>query len=345
MSYDHLDHLQAAGIDAIMNLCAEYCDLHDIESRQGFEVYYLPIEDEETPELQALDMALDWLDESIYLGKKVYIHCRFGIGRTGTIISAYLLRRGLGTKLVKQKLKKMRSRPANFYQWWLVRKIGKREGQLTIREPSLEWKSLVDLSPFFRDFEALLTEIDITLKRSGVVSLCGNDHTECCHRYVEVSLVEAAYLMHHLNKRLHRPERKGLIDRCGAANRIIGDLHKHSADRHRNFVQLYAEKKILCPLSQEAGCLISPSRPLPCRFFDLPSAFIHDNPDFVDACQHRAQEISQGLFLALAGSFSGHARLCFPLVDVASGRFVQSFFHLLAREVGRTRPKKKDPAG
>jgi hypothetical protein len=27
---------------------------------------------------------------------------------------------------------------------------------LTIREPSLEWKSLVDLSPFFADYEALI---------------------------------------------------------------------------------------------------------------------------------------------------------------------------------------------
>jgi Fe-S-cluster containining protein len=335
MSYDHLDHLRAEGVGAIMNLCAEYCDLHDIESSQGFEVYYLPIEDEETPQLQALDAALDWLDEAIYLGKKVYVHCRYGIGRTGTIISAYLLRRGLGSKLVKQKLKKMRSRPANFYQWWLVRKIGKREGRLTIREPSLEWKSLVDLSPFFTDYQALLAEIDGHLTQNGVESLCGNGHARCCTRYVEVSLIEATYLMHHVNKRLHSAERRAVIERCGVANQAIRQLRTVAADRHDDFIRLYAEKGVVCPLLREGSCLISPSRPLACRFFDLPSASQAD-AGFLDSCHERAKEISQGLFLALVGSFENRDRVSFPLVDVASGKFVQSFFHLLADKAERS---------
>jgi protein-tyrosine phosphatase/Fe-S-cluster containining protein len=339
MSYDHLDHLKAVGIGAILNLCAEYCDLHDIESGQGFEVYYLPIEDEETPQLQALDSAMDWLDESIYLGKKVYIHCRYGIGRTGTIVSAYLLRRGLGSKLVKQKLKKMRSRPANFYQWWLVRKIGKREGRLTIREPSLEWKSLVDLSPFFTDYENLLIEIDDHLKQNGAEVLCGNGHGRCCTHYVEVSLVEATYLMHQLNKRLHSAERQAVIERCGVANKSIREARRISVDQQEDFSRLYAGRNILCPLSKEGVCLISPSRPLACRFFDLLSLSRETTADFIDSRHGRTREISQGLFLALVGGLSSHERISFPLVDVASGKFVQSFFHLLADEAGRAMAK------
>ena len=31
MSYDHLETLRAAGITAILNLCGEFCDLHEIE--------------------------------------------------------------------------------------------------------------------------------------------------------------------------------------------------------------------------------------------------------------------------------------------------------------------------
>ncbi len=332
MSYDHLDHLKAAGIDAIMNLCAEYCDLHDIESGHGFEVYYLPIEDEETPQLQALDKALDWLDESIYLGKKIYVHCRYGIGRTGTIISAYLLRRGLGSKLVKQKLKKMRSRPANFYQWWLVRKIGKREGRLTIREPSLEWKSLVDLSPFFSEFEALLLDIDTRLSKAGVSSLCGSGHSSCCRRYVDLSLIEATYLMHHINKKLHSAERLAVIEKCGTLNISIRELRGLAAERQSDFCKLYDDRGLLCPLSRENTCLIFSPRPLDCRFFDLPPSA--ENREFETLCRERAREISQGLYLALVGSVSRHDSLSFPLADVASGKFVQSFFHLLARENG-----------
>lgn len=339
MSYDHLDHLKAAGIDAIMNLCAEYSDLHDIESSQGFEVHYLPIEDEETPQLQALDAAMDWLDESIYLGKKVYVHCHYGIGRTGTIISAYLLRRGLGSKLVKQKIKKMRSRPANFYQWWLVRKIGKREGRLTIREPSLEWKSLVDLSQFFTDYEVLLKEIDAHLSQNGIQSLCGNGHTKCCIHYVEVSLVEATYLMHHVNRRLHSAERQALIERCSQANQSIREL-RNIAGEQEEFLNLYAEKGVLCPLSKEGKCLISSFRPLACRFYDLAAS--NENPDFIESCHAQAKEISKALFLALVGRFSNSEKITFPLVDVASGKFVQSFFHLLAAEADQVKAQSKD---
>lgn len=330
MSYDHLDALKNAGIGAIMNLCAEYSDLHDIESGQGFEVHYLPIEDEETPQLQALEAALAWLDEAIYLGKKVYVHCRHGIGRTGTIISAYLLRRGLGSKLVKQKLKKMRSRPANFDQWWLVRKIGKREGRLTIREPSLEWKTLVDLSPFFADHEALLGEIDVRLRRDGTDVLCGLGHCDCCTSFVQVSLSEAAYLTHHLNRQLHSSKRLAAIQGCGEISRVIRGLREQSADNESRFCALYREKNIICPLNEHGRCLVHESRPLACRFHDLPASA--ERESFITSCRDRVEELSQGLFLALTGGFSRRKRISFPLVDVISGKFVQSFFHLLSAE-------------
>ncbi|NMC48971.1 MAG: dual specificity protein phosphatase family protein, partial [Desulfovibrio sp.] len=71
MTHEQLDSLKAQGIGAILNLCAEFCDLHDIEAQAGFEVYYLPIPDEEAPPLPELEKALAWLDEAVYLGRKV----------------------------------------------------------------------------------------------------------------------------------------------------------------------------------------------------------------------------------------------------------------------------------
>ena len=73
-------------------------DLHEIEEQSGFEVYYLPIPDGCAPNLEAMEQALVWLDEAIYLGKKILVHCRYGIGRTNTFIFAYLLRRGFDLK-------------------------------------------------------------------------------------------------------------------------------------------------------------------------------------------------------------------------------------------------------
>jgi len=38
---------------------------------------------------------LDKLDESLRTGRKVYLHCWGGIGRTGTTVGCYLVRRGM----------------------------------------------------------------------------------------------------------------------------------------------------------------------------------------------------------------------------------------------------------
>jgi signal transduction histidine kinase len=45
MSYAEFDYIKAKGVDAIVNLCAEFSDLHELEEPSGFEVYYLPIRD------------------------------------------------------------------------------------------------------------------------------------------------------------------------------------------------------------------------------------------------------------------------------------------------------------
>ena len=66
MSYEDLDYIRSQGVSAIINLCGEFCDLHEIEQGSGFEVYYLPVADELVPETNDLEKALDWLDEAIY---------------------------------------------------------------------------------------------------------------------------------------------------------------------------------------------------------------------------------------------------------------------------------------
>lgn len=122
LSYEQLKRIKAEGVNAILNLCAEYCDLQGIEQDYGFEVHYLPIDDEAIPSIANLERAMRWMDEAISRDKRVLVHCRLGIGRTGTVIYAYLASRGLAGKLQDKALKNLRCQPASYCQWQLVRK-------------------------------------------------------------------------------------------------------------------------------------------------------------------------------------------------------------------------------
>lgn len=58
------------------------------------EIYRYPIKDLSVPTENQMIAILNKIDEQIDLGKKVYIHCWGGVGRTGTVVGSYLIRHG-----------------------------------------------------------------------------------------------------------------------------------------------------------------------------------------------------------------------------------------------------------
>ena len=319
MSYAELDAIAEHGITGIVNLCAEFGDLHEIQAKHGFEVYYLPTFDDEAPDLAALEKALDWLDEAVYLGKKVLVHCRHGIGRTGTFVTAYLLRKGFGLKLAKKNVEAVRATSASFQQWKLLKNYDRKAGRLTVREPSLEGKRAVDLGPFFADLAALQEGIDAAIARldatgdGAALQLCGRDDDTGCRHPLQLELAEAAYLAHSVNRLLPSDERRRAIERAAAITR--------SSDKAA------ADSSYRCPLNVDGQCIVFAARPLSCRLFGLTERL----PADLDLGQIEASlvQLSRNLLLALTATLPDDQTLSFALADVVSGRFVQRYFEWL----------------
>lgn len=93
-----------------------------------------PITDFTVPEPTYMAAILDAIDLAIQSGKKVYVHCFAGHGRTGTVVGCHLARHGITGDAALEKIRLLRagvpgnfSSPENDYQKKMV--TGWREGQ------------------------------------------------------------------------------------------------------------------------------------------------------------------------------------------------------------------------
>jgi hypothetical protein len=99
-----LDALIEAGFDTFIDLTREHETtpysrlLKETSQLHGLEVQHhrFSIGDFGLPTPKLMRSILDKIDESLSAGRKVYVHCWGGIGRTGTTVGCYLVRRGLG---------------------------------------------------------------------------------------------------------------------------------------------------------------------------------------------------------------------------------------------------------
>jgi hypothetical protein len=70
--------------------------LSDLAAIYGVVINYnrFSIGDYGIPTLLQMQTTLDFLDNSLQNGRKVYVHCWGGVGRTGTTVGCYLVRHG-----------------------------------------------------------------------------------------------------------------------------------------------------------------------------------------------------------------------------------------------------------
>lgn len=144
--------VQQSGIDAVLNLCAECYDLHEIEAAAGLDVHWLPVTDEGAPELDTAQEALSWMDAHIEAGKKVLVHCRFGIGRTGTLIVAWLLKQGYTLEDAREMLRHTPAEPKSRRQWDFLNTYSLKTGKPAVPKPISIEKHRSRLGKFFRKY-------------------------------------------------------------------------------------------------------------------------------------------------------------------------------------------------
>lgn len=327
MSYDDFDAIRKQGIDGIVNLCHEYSDLHELEEQAGFEVFYLPTYDEYAPDIDELDKGLQWLDEALYLKRKILVHCRFGQGRTGTFTSAYLLRRGLDMKATQKELKKTKALPTTHRQWKFLKRYKKMQSNLSSHPTQIDHNQTDDLSPFYDQYRELAATVDTEMTNNGVTQICGNNNDCCCHTSFYLPLLEALRLNDCLNRMLTSKARTAAIERALACRlKFQSSLKCLNPQQPLGLQELYIKEGYLCPLSVNGSCILYEARPLRCR---SNGGMGVDSP-VLEVVMSELNRLSNETFFVLAGQLPHGSGIFSSLMDTVSGKFIQTYFHLMA---------------
>jgi protein-tyrosine phosphatase len=103
---------------AYVRLLLDEAKLHEVEVQH----YRFAIGDFGLPTPELMTKILDTIDAELEAGRKIYLHCWGGIGRTGTTVGCYLVRRGrTGDEALRQ-----------LAEWW--RKVPKSMIHITSPE-------------------------------------------------------------------------------------------------------------------------------------------------------------------------------------------------------------------
>lgn len=87
---EDLDFLVQVGITHVLSL-TEYAPPRDELARHGLQSIHLPVRDMGVPSIHAAAGVCRAIERAIDAGGRVAVHCRAGLGRTGTMLAAFLV--------------------------------------------------------------------------------------------------------------------------------------------------------------------------------------------------------------------------------------------------------------
>lgn len=89
----HILQLRAAGVRAVVNMCDEFGGWADMYESLGIEQLRLPTTDYMDVSAVNLRRAVAFIDSNRARGRGVYVHCKAGVGRAGSVAVTYLASR------------------------------------------------------------------------------------------------------------------------------------------------------------------------------------------------------------------------------------------------------------
>jgi len=96
--------LRKMGYSVVVSLECDRLNTFEIEDA-GFEHKRICVQDFTAPSFDQIDEFLEFVEARIAQGKKVLVHCYAGRGRTGTMLAAWLVHRGMSAEAAVREIR------------------------------------------------------------------------------------------------------------------------------------------------------------------------------------------------------------------------------------------------